>query len=176
MIEMPDIGRPKGWPEVYDNAIVLNTIRNERIVDELIACPKPAIVMCTRLAHAKVLRNMLFRRGFSLPAVQCGDTKNKERTRVIADLQSGKEKAIIATTIYDEGVDVPNLRTIIMAGAGKSRVALLQRLGRGLRRSAGKDEALVIDFDDKTGVVLKRHSKARRKVWEAEGFTVEEKR
>jgi hypothetical protein len=35
---------------------------------------------------------------------------------------------------------------------------------------------LVIDFNDKTGAVLKRHSKARREVWESEGFTVEEKR
>jgi superfamily II DNA or RNA helicase len=176
MIEMPDIGKPKGWPEVYDNAIVLNTVRNERIIKELIACPKPAMVMCTRLAHAKVLRNMAIRKGLSLPAVQCGDTKNKERTRVIADLQSGKEKSIIATTIYDEGVDIPNLRTLILAGGGKSMIAQLQRLGRGLRTHPSKQDVLVIDFNDKTGAVLKRHSKARREVWESEGFTVEEKR
>jgi superfamily II DNA or RNA helicase len=176
IIEMPDVGKPYGWPECYDSGIILNQTRNKRIIDELAACPKPAMVMCTRLSHAKALHKRAERKGITLPAVQCGETKNKDRTRVIADLQSGKEKAIIATTIYDEGVDIPNLRTIILAGGGKSTIAQLQRLGRGLRTHRGKYEVLVIDFDDQTGKVLKRHSRARRKVWKDEGFTVEEKK
>jgi superfamily II DNA or RNA helicase len=176
MIHMPDIGPPKGWPEVYDHAIIMNLNRNKRIIKELEDCPKPAMVMCTRLAHAKVLHKMAINNRFSLPAVQCGGTPNKERNQVIDDLQFGKEKAIIATTIYDEGVDIPNLRTIILAGGGKSAIAQLQRLGRGLRTQSGKYDVQVIDFDDQTGKVLQRHSKARRKVWEDEGFTVEEKR
>jgi superfamily II DNA or RNA helicase len=176
IIEMPDIGRPKAWPEVYDHAIILNMTRNHRIIKELEDCPKPAMVMCTRLSHANALHKMAELKRIQLPAVQCGETKNKERTRVIGDLQSGKEKAIIATTIYDEGVDIPNLRTLILAGGGKSTIAQLQRLGRGLRTHRGKHEVLVIDFDDQTGRILKRHSKARRKVWEGEGFTIEEKK
>jgi superfamily II DNA or RNA helicase len=176
MIQMPDVGPPKGWPEVYDVAIVANLNRNKRIIKELEDCPKPAMVMCTRLAHANVLHKMARNKRIPVPAVQCGSTPTKERTRVIHDLQSGKEKAIIATTIYDEGVDVPNLRTLILAGGGKSMIAQLQRLGRGLRTHQGKQEVLVIDFDDRTGKVLQRHSNARRKVWKAEGFTVEEKR
>ena len=176
IIEMPDIGRPKAWPEVYDHAIVLNTTRNNRIIEELSKCPKPAIVMCTRLAHAKVLHKLAELKGIPVPAVQSGTTATKDRTKVIEGLQSGKEKAIIATTIYDEGVDITNIRTLILAGGGKSKVARLQQMGRGLRTHKGKDEVLVIDFDDQTGAILKRHSEARRKVWEGEGFTVEEKR
>jgi superfamily II DNA or RNA helicase len=89
-------------------------------------------------------------------------------------LQAGKEKAIITTTIYDDGVDLPDLRTLILAGGGKSTVANLQRIGRGLRKAAGKHEVLVIDFNDKTGAILKRHSTARKKVWKDEGFNIEE--
>jgi superfamily II DNA or RNA helicase len=175
IIKMPDIGRPKSWPEVYDTAIVLHPQRNDRIVAELARCPKPAIVMCTRLIHANVLHKLAELKGIQLPAVQYGDTKTKERDKVISDLQSGKEKAIIATTIYDEGVDIPNLRTIILAGGGKSKIAALQRAGRGLRPDVGKDELVIIDFNDQTGAILKRHSKMRRKVWEDEGFSIEEK-
>jgi superfamily II DNA or RNA helicase len=113
-------------------------------------------------------------KGIHLPAVQQGSTPLRERDDVIKDLQSGKIKAIIATTIYDEGVDIPNLRSLILAGGGKSTVAQLQRIGRGLRTYVGKDEVLVVDFNDKTGSVLKRHSAARRKVWKDEGFTIEE--
>lgn len=176
MIEMPDIGPPKGWPECYDHGIVLNMTRNNRILEELTKCPKPAIVMCTRLAHAKSLSKMAENKGIRLPAIVQGATKNKERTKVIADLQSGKIKAIIATTIFDEGVDIPNLRTIILAGGGKSKVAALQKIGRGLRKAPGKQEVLIVDFLDQTGKILKRHSAARKKIWLEEGFTVEEKK
>ncbi len=175
MIKMPDIGRPKAWPEVYDHAIVLNTTRNNRIIEELSKCPKPAIVMTTRLAHAKALLRMAETKGISLPAVVQGATKNKERMRLISDLQSSKIEAIIVTTIFDEGVDIPELRTLIIAGGGKSKVAALQRIGRGLRKAAGKSEVLVIDFLDQTGVILKRHSAARKKIYKEEGFDVEER-
>jgi superfamily II DNA or RNA helicase len=174
MIDMADVGGPKQWPEVYEGAVVMNNVRNIRIIDELVKGPKPAIVFCTRLAHAKTLHKLAELKGFHLPAVQQGSTPLKERDAVIKDLQSGRLKAIISTTIYDEGVDIPDLRTLILAGGGKSTVAQLQRIGRGLRPYAGKDEVLVIDFNDKTGSVLKRHSKARRKVWKDEGFTIED--
>jgi superfamily II DNA or RNA helicase len=174
IIDTPDVVGPKQWPEVYESAIVLNRPRNLRIIEELAACPKPAIVMCTRLGHARVLHRMAKDKGIQLPAIQCGDTKNKDRTQMIKDLQSGREKAIIATTIYDDGLDIPELRTLIFAGGGKSTVASLQRIGRGLRLAAGKHEVLVIDFNDTSGTIMKRHSAARRKVWRDEGFTIEE--
>ena len=62
-----------------------------------------------------------------------------------------------------------------MAGGGKSTVAQLQRIGRGLRIATSKYEILVIDFNDTSGAIMKRHSAARRKVWKDEGFTIEEK-
>jgi len=173
---MAPVKGPKTWPEVYDSAIILNTERNRRIVDELMTCPKPAFVMCTRLGHARVIHNLAESLGFSLPAVMSGDTKNKDRIQAIKDLQSGKEKAIIATTIFDEGVDLPELRTLIFAGGGKSTVAQLQRIGRGVRNAKGKYEILVIDFKDTSGAIMKRHSAARCKVWKEEGFCVEERK
>ena len=175
MIKMPDIGRPKSWPEVQEHAIVLNTTRNNRIIEELSKCPKPAIVMCTRLAHASILHRMAELKGIPVPAVQSGTTATKDRTKVIEGLQSGKIKAIIATTIYDEGVDITNIRTLILAGGGKSTIARLQQMGRGLRTHRGKHEVLVFDFLDQTGAILKRHSAARKKVWVGEGFDVEER-
>ncbi|KKN92326.1 hypothetical protein LCGC14_0208170 [marine sediment metagenome] len=175
IIKMPDIGRPKSWPDVYDHAIVLNLNRNKRIIEELVKCPKPALVMTSRLGHASILRRMAINKGIPVPAVHNGATKNKDRTKGIADLQSGKISAIIATGIYEEGVDIPNLRTLILAGGGKSKVAALQKIGRGLRKAAGKHEVLVIDFNDQTGAILKRHSAARKKIWEEEGFDVKER-
>lgn len=175
MIRMPAIGGPYSWPEVHEHAIVLNTARNERIIKELVEAPKPAIVFCSRLSHANVIRKMAINKGIRSPSVCCGATPNKERMKMIADLQSSAIEAIIVTTVWDEGVDITNLRTLILAGGGKSKIAMLQKLGRGLRTHKGKSEVLVIDFLDETGVILKRHSAARKKLRIKEGFDVEEK-
>jgi superfamily II DNA or RNA helicase len=173
--EMKATGGPTVWPDCYEHSVMGNDTRNNKIIELLVSCPKPAFVMTNRLGHAKVLHNMAEAKGIVLPAIQQGSTKLKDRDKVLADLQSGAEKAIIATTIYDDGVDLPNLRTLILAGGGKSQVASLQRIGRGLRKAKGKHEVLVIDFKDNSGKTLKRHSAARKKYWKAEGFTIEEK-
>ena len=175
IIKVPEVKGPTGWPDVYDSAIVLNRWRNLRIIEELVAAPKPAMVMCSRLGHAKVLHNLAISKGISVPAVLCGDTPNKDRKAAIQDLQSGKTEAIICTTIFDEGMDAPELLTLIMAGGGKSTVAQLQRLGRGLRTAPGKEEVLVIDFKYTSGAIMKRHSAARRKIWKEQGFNIEER-
>ena len=175
IVQVPEVPGPKSWPDVYNSAIVLNRWRNEKIIEYLRKCPKPAIVMCTRVGHARILCNLVKEKGITVPVVLQGSTPNKVRGQLIKDLQSGKEKAIIATTVLDEGVDIPELRTLILAGGGKSTVAQLQRIGRGLRRAPGKKEVLVIDFKDMSGSILKRHSAARRKVWKDEGFTIEER-
>ncbi|KKL20411.1 hypothetical protein LCGC14_2455730, partial [marine sediment metagenome] len=176
IIECPPTKGPRSWPEVYASAIVLNRWRNLRIVDELLKAPTPAIIMCNRITHANIIANIAKHKGIVLPVVQ-GSTSSADRAKIIKDLQSGSERAIIVTSIYDEGVDIPNLRTLIFAGGGKSKIANLQRLGRGLRKSPGKHEVLVIDFDDSAnGAILKRHSAARRKLWKEEGFRVEERK
>ena len=175
IIKCPPVKGPRTYPEVYDSAIVLNRWRNIKIIDELLKAPTPAIIMCNRISHAKIIDNIAKHKGLILPVVQ-GSTSSTERAKILADLQSGREKAIIATTVFDEGVDIPELRTIILAGAGKSRVAMLQRIGRGLRKATGKKEFKLIDFDDSAnGRIMKRHSAARRKVWIEEGFCVEER-
>lgn len=174
IIECPSVPGPGTWPEVYESAIVMNRWRNKKIIDELMKAPSPAIIMCNRILHAKLIANIAKHKGLILPVVQ-GSTSSADRAKIIADLQSGKTKHIIATTIFDEGVDLPELRTIILAGGGKSKVQMLQRIGRGLRKSLGKKKFVLIDFKDTSGRIMKSHSKQRKDTWVKEGFNIEER-
>ena len=174
IIECPPVKGPQQWPEVYDSAIVLNRWRNIKIIDELMKAPTPAIIMCNRITHAKIIANIAKHKGLILPVVQ-GSTSSADRAEILADLQSGRTKHIIATTVFDEGVDLSELRTIITAGGGKSKVQLLQRIGRGLRLAKGKKEFKLIDFKDTSGRIMKNHSKLRKDTWVKEGFDIEEK-
>ena len=80
----------------------------------------------------------------------------------------------IATPIFDEGIDVPAIDVVVLAGAGKSHIKLLQRIGRGLRKKEGEDNTLVIhDFIDDTNKYLFKHSKARVAVYKDEKFDKE---
>ena len=94
------------------------------------------------------------------------------RQQAYADLQSGELKLIVATTIADLGLDLPVLRSLVLAALGKSSVRHLQRIGRAVRPAPGKSAAMIVDFDD--GHVhgwFKRHEAARRKIEKAEWGT-----
>ncbi len=173
IIECPPTKGPRCWPEVYDSAIILNRWRNLRIIEELKKAPTPAIIMCNRIIHANIIANVAKHKGIILPVVQ-GTTSTDDRAEILADLQSGKIKHIIATTVFDEGVDLDQLRTIILAGGGKSKVAMLQRIGRGLRIAKGKHAFKLIDFKDTSGRIMLSHSKMRKDTWVEEGFDIEE--
>ena len=177
IIKMPTVSGPRSWPECYESGIVLNTVRNLRIISELKKVPKPCIVMVTRISHAKILQSTAKSLGIPAPAIPIiqGSTSSKDRAQVVKDLQSLKIKHIICSTIFDEGLDLPELRSIILGGGGKSKVAHLQRIGRGLRIAKGKNKFTLIDFNDTSGYILQNHSKQRRKVLVDEGFDIEER-
>ena len=82
-------------------------------------------------------------------------------------MKEGKHRCVIASSIFDEGVDVRPLSALILAGAGKSQTRALQRIGRVIRAYEGKKDAIVIDFFDDSKY-LRKHSQARRKIYRTE--------
>lgn len=78
-----------------------------------------------------------------------GQTKADDRTSIIENTKSRQNKAIIATTTMDEGVDIPNLDAIIFPVPFTSKINSVQRAGRVARKVAGKNYGLVIDIRDK---------------------------
>jgi superfamily II DNA or RNA helicase len=172
ILDSPNIPScPDSWPACYDSGIVLNTARNFLIVEQLKTIDKPCIIMCKQVAHAKILQNAAKMRGYTVPILQ-GSSSQEERADVVADLISKKLDTIICTTIFDEGIDIPELKAIILAGAGKSAIKQIQRIGRLLRKSKGKQGVTVIDFFDRSNKVLVKHSKERIKICKEQGFEV----
>ena len=52
---------------------------------------------------------------------------------------------LIASKIFDQGVDIPNLDALVLAGSGKSSGRALQRIGRVIRNAPGKKKAIVVE-------------------------------
>lgn len=170
-IEVPPLGKkvPKKYPTVYKNYIIENETRNQKIVtgaNRLVEQGFKPLVLFTRLNHGKKLFKEISK---DLPTMMLSGKDSKE-TRIEAKkkITSGEIKCLVASTIFDIGVDIPALSGLIIAGGGKSSVRALQRIGRVIRKAPDKDCAAVIDFLDRAPYFLKNHSMVRRRVYSSE--------
>jgi len=82
---------------------------------------------------------------FLIPAITHKTSKD-ERKAILDGFKRGKFKAIVSSQVLDEGIDVPDANIgIIMSGSGSAR-EFIQRLGRILRPSRGKDKAILYEL------------------------------
>lgn len=103
-----------------------------------------------------------------------GQDTSKRRARIVEAFRLGEIDVLIASTILDEGFDAPATEHLILAGGGKAEHRQVQRIGRGMRTSDGKERLTVFDFLD-TGKYLGKHAKARADAYRRErAYTVRE--
>lgn len=160
------------WHEVYKRCLVRSAERNGLVADMVERAAKPALVFVDHLEHARALRPELEARGL-LVALADGHDWKDARARVLGRLGRGELDAVVCTVIFQEGIDVPELRSVVV-GAGKaSAVAAVQRVGRGMRKVAGKDEFEVWDVWDRSQKWLRQHSKDRAAAYASLGYEVE---
>ncbi len=69
-----------------------------------------------------------------------------ERTAALRDLDAGRVNVVFTVDLFNEGVDVPNVDTLLLLRPTESPTLFLQQLGRGLRRARGKALCTVLDF------------------------------
>ena len=162
---------PDKWPDCYVAGIVMNPARNKLLIDAAVKAKPPILVLCIRVAHAQMLARSLTAAGLKTSLLS-EESSADDRGFAIQELRAGRLDAIVATTIFDQGVDIPELRTLILAGGGKAKARAIQRLGRSLRPAAGKNEALIIDVFDRVHTILRRHSNQRAKAWQEQGFEI----
>jgi len=85
----------------------------------------------------------------------------------VGKLLDGTYPVLVASGIFNTGINIPPIRTVINAAAGKSVTETVQRAGRGLRQSpeTGKTKCRIIDFMDDEPKYLRRHAKMRRRTY-----------
>ena len=100
---------------------------------------------CVSVAHADYMA--LYFNNHGVPAISLS-AKSMDDIRDDAkqDLISGKIKFIFVVDLYNEGVDIPQVNTILFLRPTESATVFLQQLGRGLRLNPGKDCLTVLDF------------------------------
>lgn len=146
--------------------IVSDAGRNALICDDIDYCPKPCMVLTDRVSHAIFFKGMLGARARLL----CGSERKKDREAAMKDILEGRADVIVATyPIAKEGLDIPQLRSVILATPTKNEVTIVQSCGRVGRRSPGKEFGIVYDYVDKSPV-LSRGFDVRRKIYKKSNF------
>lgn len=102
---------------------------------------------CVNIEHAKYMAEEFNKRGINSVAL-CGDDTVAKRDEYIKRLESDKDdlQAIFTVDIFNEGVDIPSVNTVLMLRPTNSPIIFIQQLGRGLRKSGSKEFLTVLDF------------------------------
>ena len=104
-----------------------------------------ALVFCVSVRHAEFMTERLNQAGVKALCV-VGATPQDERRRAPERLARGEVTALVTCDLYNEGVDLPSVDTLLLLRPTQSPVLFQQQLGRGLRLAKGKEGCLVLDF------------------------------
>jgi len=107
------------------------------------------LAFCASIKHAEYMSGFFAARGVPAAAVhseQAVTGNGLDRATVINELECGRLKAVFAVDMFNEGVDIPSLDTVMFLRPTESCVVFLQQLGRGLRKYPGKSHCTIIDF------------------------------
>ena len=123
--------------------------RNQLIVDTYCEYVKsrPTVVFCMSVRHAQEMADLFQAKGINARSIS-GSTKPAERKRILEQYESGKIPVLCACDLLNEGWDSPHTQVLFMARPTMSKTIYMQQLGRGMRKSEGKDHLMVFDFVD----------------------------
>jgi superfamily II DNA or RNA helicase len=147
-------------------ALVECETRNEFIIELAKRSEKPVLIITPLVKHAERLYKLAVSAGLKA-ALVTGVVKAEKRKEIYDALKRGEIEVLIATTLADEGLDLPPLRTLIIALGGKSKTRTLQRIGRLVRPYPGKTVAVAYELKEDYPYIAD-HLEARLRLYETE--------
>lgn len=117
--------------ELHDKVADLSTMR--------------ALGFCVSVAHAQYMARVFTEAGIAAAAVS-GETGTAERQQALADLRSRRVNVLFAVDLFNEGLDIPDVDTVLFLRPTDSATVFLQQFGRGLRRTTEKPVLTALDF------------------------------
>lgn len=124
----------------------LNTERAQKIYEEWMKYKQTrSLGFCSSIEQAEFLAEHFTNQGVNAISLT-SNTKNISRQEAIRKLESREIEIIFTVDLFNEGVDIPSVDTLLFARPTESLVVFTQQIGRGLRKYAGKDYCVIIDL------------------------------
>ena len=153
------------WQSVIEAQAADNQFKSllKDLCNKLIADGKHVLAICRTIEQCNDMAKELG--GHALTS----KIGKRKREQLIDDMRNGMVRLVFATSIADEGLDVPRLDALVMVAPSRSKRLAEQRTGRVLREYAGKQGGEIYDF---TGghYMLTAQAKARGRVYTGLGY------
>jgi superfamily II DNA or RNA helicase len=156
------------WQACIEMGIVQNRARNEAAVAAALAHRGDAVlVLVNQIEHGDALCARL-------PGARLCHSKMgaKARREALQAFQAGTVWCIVATSLADEGLDLPRANVLVLVSGGRSSTKTEQRTGRVLRAFAGKEHGTIYDFTDHQHPLMAKHSRRRVEVYRALDYEI----
>ena len=110
--------------------------------------PKSTIGFCSSRKHAEYMAEYFTNHDVRSAAVYSGSQGeySQESSKAITKLKNKELKVLFTVDMFNEGVDIPSIDTVLFLRPTQSPIVFLQQLGRGLRKSENKTHLTVLDF------------------------------
>lgn len=132
------------------------------------------LVLSDRIKHLELLEKLVyfyFQHKTARLGIASTKAEKERRARILTDLNNGALNVVFATyKLAKEGLDVPNLRTVVFATPQKDKTTVIQSAGRVARKACGKECGTVVDFSDDFGM-LRGYEKKRRGYYKKNSYT-----
>ncbi|HEY4346060.1 MAG TPA: DUF3427 domain-containing protein, partial [Gaiellaceae bacterium] len=152
-VDLRNVGWKRG--QGYDASELTNVLTADhawahRVIDQVrrnVSNPQTirALGFCVSIVHARFMADRFNEAGIPSLAVW-GDNSTADRQAALRALRDGSIRVLFTVDLFNEGVDVPAVDTLLLLRPTDSPTLFLQQLGRGLRRDDGKDVCTVLDF------------------------------
>ena len=158
----------RNWRNIVEKGLIGNKTRNTSIINkavDLFENDHNVLICVDEIAHLEILASRFKQRGIDVLTIH-GEQNHKLNDENIKKISASTKGLIsIGTMAVGEGTDMPNISAIILASGGKASIRFLQRIGRGTRLTNGKNEVIVVDFEDWFNPVLLKHFRERKRIF-----------
>lgn len=142
--------RKAGEIAALDNLLTGNEVRARAIINSwqglvsnINECR--ALAFCVTIAHAEFMTQMFNKAGIKAVCIT-GNATAEEREAFPRQLERREINVLVTVDLYNEGVDLPFVDTLLLLRPTQSATLFQQQIGRGLRLHDGKESCLVLDF------------------------------
>ena len=152
-----ELKRMCAWESLVDIGICQNDARNQYAIDYAIEhLDMQTLILIPRITlgeeyEAAIPRSLLVHSKIG----------KKQRKEAMEEFKAGNLRTMIATSLADEGLDLPNVELLIMVSGGRSSQKTIQRASRALRKTDSKNCATILDFSDRFHPIGAYHAKKR---------------
>jgi superfamily II DNA or RNA helicase len=159
----------KKWLEEYDQRnSVIKVIANKHLEKG-----QNLLVLVDHISHGEALVQKMNELEGVETFFVTGDTHPDERER-IRKYTNDHEKVVIVATygVFSTGISIKRLHSVIFASAGKSKIRVLQSIGRGLRLHKDKKKLILYDIGDSL-TYSEKHLRSRIAIYDKAEFSVD---